>query len=63
MDAMIRESEMKDLEEKWASQNKQIMADNPNEMLPLEPSDSVASIENTEAIDDVTSENTPKGDS
>lgn len=38
LDAMIRETEMKELEEKWAEQNKKIMADHPNEMLPLEPS-------------------------
>ncbi len=35
LDNMIRETEMKELEEKWAQQNKQIMADHPNEMLPL----------------------------
>lgn len=35
LDNMIRETEMKELEEKWAKQNKQIMADHPNEMLPL----------------------------
>lgn len=35
LDNMIRETEMKELEEKWAAQNKQIMADHPNEMLPL----------------------------
>lgn len=35
LDAMIRETEMKELEEKWAEQNKKIMADHPNEMLPL----------------------------
>ena len=40
-DNMIRETEMKELEEKWAKQNKQIMADHPNEMLPLsEPTES-----------------------
>ncbi len=43
LDTMIRETEMKELEEKWAKQNKQIMADNPNEMLPLpDPIDSSA---------------------
>lgn len=37
LDAMIRETEMKELEEKWAQQNQKIMAEHPNEMLPLEP--------------------------
>lgn len=37
LDAMIRETEMKELEEKWANHNKQIMADHPNEMMPLSP--------------------------
>lgn len=39
LDAMIRETEMNELEKKWAQQNQKIMAENPNEMLPLPPTD------------------------
>ena len=39
LDNMIRETEMKELEGKWAQQNQQIMAEHPNEMLPLAPSE------------------------
>lgn len=39
LDAMIRETEMNELEKKWAQQNQKIMADHPNEMLPLPPTD------------------------
>ena len=37
LDDIIRETEMTEMEEKWAQQNKQIMAQHPNEMLPIAP--------------------------
>lgn len=37
LDNMIRETEMQELEKQWATKNQQIMAEHPDEMLPLSP--------------------------
>lgn len=59
LDNMIRETEMKELEEKWASQNKQIMAEHPNEMLPLpEPIDNPAIEDTVDETEDTADEAT-----
>ncbi len=69
LDNMIRETEMKELEGKWAQQNQQIMAEHPNEMLPLAPSeqkDSGASSEDITAdtvVKDIVSKDTELTDS
>lgn len=43
-DAMVREAEMQDMEEKWRAQNARIMAENPSgEMMPISGPDHPAS--------------------